>query len=730
MSVGSVKSSSSSRKREVESSEKPKTSEAPKEQKKDNTSKLAATKDTFEPDGASAKVALSETTRRANVDPRVAARVRVEASPVQGNGQGQMVVDTVAFQPPGSGPGQSQGRHNVYVQIAGPDGKPLPREEVEKYFTVEYVPAAGAQPIQASGKFGDAYGVASGEWQPGGAGGPPTEAYFTADLYKGYAAEVWVRPNPNVPDNPYAGYGSQKVGPFTMEMGNPAEGTNGEHVNYLVTFRMQPGAGAQEPTVPQPEVQEPAPPDVAEPPVVTPPTEPARPTEGGPFAPGSTLRVTATAGLNVRAAPGIDGERTGGVAYDTRLTVTPPPDGGPAVNGNWVHVSTPSGTQGWVNTGFVEPSSAAPVQPAPVQPGGQVPVPLPAGAPGSPFGVPYEVVPGLSVNGRLGVHWPVAFNPHDSGDMAQVGPIIDKMKAMGAGFTTLNVFPDQVEAMKPVFDALNAAGISPVVRLYQPGAPDTWSNEDIDRMANAAVKLGENGVHFVQIGNEPNIETSLDGSGANKDANLRASVSRMVDAMVAVQRKLDETGQSANVKVALPPMAAGAGDHAPNAWSPETYYKALLHEVADREASLQPPRRLVDWISTHPYVYEDGANTGMEPGSGGARGMMGWGPDTGRWYEAWAANILGYAPRALSTEAGAVPDAFRHGDQDRVAREMQTTLDQLRGNSNTTACLWLEWESQPGSNNWDRSVLDPRDGGDAAWGKALPSLRDAARSGQ
>jgi hypothetical protein len=361
---------------------------------------------------------------------------------------------------------------------------------------------------------------------------------------------------------------------------------------------------------------------------------------------------------------------------------------------------------------------------------GQVPVPLPAGAPGSPFHEPYEVVPGLSVNGRLGVHWPTAFRPSNPEDMAQVGAIINNLKALGAGYTTLSVSPGDVEAMKPVFQALHEAGITPVVRLYQEGSPDGWSDDELNEMANAAVKLGEAGVHFVQIGNEPNIETSLNGSEPDKAAMLQASVQRQVDAIVAVQRRLDEAGQSGTVKVGLTPVAAGSSDGAPTAWSPDTYYKALLEEVARREASMQPPLRLVDWIATHTYVYEDGVEKGMEPGSGGARGQMGWGPDTARWYEAWAANILGYAPRSLSTEAGAVPNSFRAGDTQRVAREMQTTLDQLRGNDNTTACLWLDWESQPGSNTWDRSVLDPRDGGDMFWSEALPPLREeAARAG-
>ncbi len=672
---------------------------------------------------------LSAAERRADIDPRVAARLQVGASPVQGNGQGQLVVDTVAFQPPGQGPGESQGRHNVYVRIEGPDGKPLPREQVEKYFIVEYVPAAGNPAFTASGKFGDGAGVKDGEWAPGGAGGAPTDAYFAVDLHKGYAAEVWVRPNPQVQDNPYAGYGSQKVGPFTLQLGNPAEGTNAEHVNYLVTFQMEPGAAAQQPAL-QP--QEPAP-QPQEPVGVTPPVAPVEPQPAGAaYAPGDTLRVTVLDGANIRDDARIEGNRVGGAVYDARLTVTEPPGGGAAVRGNWVHVRTPSGTEGWVNTGLVEPASAAPAPTPPVEPGpvGQVPVPLPAGAPGSPFHEPYEVVPGLSVNGRLGAHWPTAFRPSNPEDMAQVGAIINNLKSLGAGYTTLSVSPGDVEAMKPVFQALHEAGITPVVRLYKEGSPDGWSDADLNEMANAAVKLGEAGVHFVQIGNEPNIETSLNGSEPDKAARLQASVQRQVDAIVAVQRRLDEAGQSGTVKVGLTPMAAGSSDGAPTAWSPDTYYKALLEEVARREASMQPPRRLVDWIATHTYVYEDGIEKGMAPGSGGARGQMGWGPDTARWYEAWAANILGYAPRSLSTEAGAVPNSFREGDTQRVAREIQTTVDQLRSNSNTTACLWLDWESQPGSNTWDRSVLDPRDGGDMFWSEALPPLREeAARAG-
>jgi hypothetical protein len=50
----------------------------------------------------------------------------------------------------------------------------------------------------------------------------------------------------------------------------------------------------------------------------------------------------------------------------------------------------------------------------------------------------------------------------------------------------------------------------------------------------------------------------------------------------------------------------------------------------------------------HSYAWEDGVNTGKTPGGGGARGQMGWGPETNLGYERWAQEALGCTPSGCS----------------------------------------------------------------------------------
>jgi uncharacterized protein YraI len=80
-------------------------------------------------------------------------------------------------------------------------------------------------------------------------------------------------------------------------------------------------------------------------------------TGGGTYAPGDTLQVNASGGLNLRGGPGTDQARIGGLADGAALRVTAPPDGGPASRNGWVHVSSPSG-EGWVSEQYVRKAGA------------------------------------------------------------------------------------------------------------------------------------------------------------------------------------------------------------------------------------------------------------------------------------------------------------------------------------------------------------------------------------
>ncbi|HEX5749147.1 MAG TPA: peptidoglycan-binding domain-containing protein [Archangium sp.] len=723
--------------------------------------------DTFEAPPRPAPVQLAATRASALIDPRIATEARLQVqTPQRSQGpNGSMDVRTVAYQ----NDQQSGGNHNVYVRILDASGKEIPPEDLTRYFDVQFTHGPGQPVTSASPKLNDAYGVKQDAWTTSENTGGPTQGYFDIPMWGGNAMQVWVTPR-DVPGNPYAGFGSQQVGPFTM----PAN----HHVNFLVSFQAVPAGAQQQP----PPVQ---PPPMQPPPVQPGPSEPRRGAEG-PEVLAMQQELVRTGYLTqaqMATGPGTFGPATEAAlssfqrdqglpvtgAYDaaTRQALAAAPtqgqptraDLGELVEGVYRselgRASDPAGKQTWMDFAGRQRAQGktdaeirdtlvamfrqsdeyrdrGPGQvrnPTPVTP----PVgPAPVGAPGSVY-APYEVVPGIQVNGRLGAHWPVAYDP---GNTAQVDAAIAKMKELGVGYTTMNLAPSELddpkrkEQIQQVFDKLQAAGITPTVRIYEPSPPDQWNAETMTRMSDTAVALGNMGVRLIQLGNEPNIETGLEGrqGQVSKEQYLQDSVARQVDALAAIQDALAREGLSGQVKVGIPPMAAGASDEAPFAFAPDTYFKALVQGIAEHERTSSPPRRLVDWIATHTYVWEDGVNTGTSPGSGGARGQMGWGPETGPWYEKWAREALGYAPKSLSTEGGASPDSFRVDNTAQVARELDTTLEQLRDNPRLTGCLWMEWESVTGSNNWDRSIFVPRDGhADGAWREALPAYRDAWR---
>lgn len=651
------------------------------------------------PTRLSARAAPAASAPAASVDPRIASRVSV--TPHSQGPNGSFDVKSVAYQDDT----QSAGRHNVYVRILDPKGQELPPADMQKWFDVQTVAGPGQPPVSAGAKVNDPYGVQKDAWSTSANTGGPTAGYFDAPLYGGNAMQVFIKPK-DVPGNPYAGYGSQQVGPLTMP-GN-------HHVNYLVTFQANP-ASAPQPQAP------------AQPPQG--PTTPQNPTAPqGPVQPPTT--PPATAPVLQRGAQGPEVlamqqelVRTGYMTQEQLAT-------GPGIFGPFTEGALKS-FQGRSNLPATGVYDEATRQALAAAPSASTPVtgptgPAPVGAPGSVY-APYEVTPGVQVNGRLGAHWPVEYDPRNT---AQVDSIISKMKDMGVGYTTMNISPQDLNNphlqphIQQVFDKLKANGITPTVRIYEPSSPDQWNQETIDRMSNAAVTLGNMGVQLIQLGNEPNIETHLEGrqGQVTKEQYLRNSIDRQVDALVSMQDALDRADLGDKVQVGLPPMAAGSSDGAAFAFAPDTYYKELVKSVAEREKTLSPPRRLVDWIATHTYVWEDGVNTGNTPGSGGARGQMGWGPETNLWYERWAQEALGYAPRSLSTEGGPSPDSFRANNTSQVAKEMGTNLTQLQNDSRLTGCLWLEWESERGSNRWDRSVFLH---GDGAWSEGLPTYRDA-----
>lgn len=421
----------------------------------------------------------------ADIDPRIAseAGLNVTVQPHRAGERGTFTVDTVRYQ----NDQQSGGNHNVYVRVLDASGKELPSEDVARYFDVQYTPGEGQPVFSASQKIQDPFGVKQDAWTTSANTGGATGAYFDAPMYGGNAVKVWVTPK-DVPGNPYAGFGSHAVGPFSM----PAN----HHVNYLVSFRATPGA--MDTGAPAPAPVTPVP---AQPGTPTGPQGPAWSTEqavedtyqqvlgrpsdpsgkanwvayanhlasqgkseqevrdtltamfkqsdeyqarqgagqvppavpapggagGGTYAPGDTLQVNAPNGLNLRAGPGAEQTRIGGLAHGASLRVTAPPDGGPASRNGWVHVSGSAG-QGWVSEQYVHKAGAG-APPAPGAPGG---APANGGRLLTPDGRPQHFVAGNYTDLGRANSGHMSHPIHDQAAFrAAVNQDLDRLREMG-----------------------------------------------------------------------------------------------------------------------------------------------------------------------------------------------------------------------------------------------------------------------------------------------------------
>jgi hypothetical protein len=469
------RTSASTSRKEPKRTEAPKKQEPIKEKEAPRLQRMstrASSVERFEPAGGSRSVAQAP--KAADIDPRIAteAGLNVTARPHTTGQQGTFTADTVRYQ----NDQQSGGNHNVYVRLVDAHGNELSPDSVNRYFDVEYTPGPGQAAVKASPKIQDAFGVARDAWTTSANTGGPTGAYLDAPMYGGNQTTVWIKPK-DVPGNPYAGYGSQAVGPFSM----PAN----HHVNYLVTFRATPGATeAPVPTEPT-EPTEPSLPTASPEQLVEDtyqqvlgrasdpggkanwvayanhlasqgsseqevrdalsamfkqsdeyrarqagqvPASPPVSSGGGSYAPGDVLQVSAPDGLNLRAGPGADQTRIGGLANGAALRVTAPPDGGAASRNGWVHVSGPAGN-GWVSEQYVRKAGTG----APSgTPGG-----TPSGTPGNgqllmPDGRPQHFVAGNYTDlGRSNA----GYMPHpiqdEAGFRAAVNQDLERLREMG-----------------------------------------------------------------------------------------------------------------------------------------------------------------------------------------------------------------------------------------------------------------------------------------------------------
>ncbi|MHB8872757.1 MAG: hypothetical protein ACYC8T_03625 [Myxococcaceae bacterium] len=714
---------------------------------------------------------------------------------------GSVDVKSVRYQDDANG--ESGGNHNVYARILDASGKEIPPADLARYFDVKYTFGPGSETLNANPKLNDPYGVARDAWTNSANTGGPSAGYFDAPLWGGNQVSVWVEPK-KVPGNPYADFGSQQTGPFSMP-GN-------HHVNFLVTFQARAAGAAQQPAA-------------------RPTAQVAQASTGAPSAQelsASASRIASYASSRSLGAPVDNGGGAAAHAWDD-LTVQDFA-GGSDTEGRCMVVDTGSGAllvrndfykhylegethktlgapldeEHWENgqvvqhfergsmtwapgvgttvnaSGGAAPAEPVPAQsamgdlvesvyqselgrasdpggkanwvafaegqrargktdteiratlvamfrqsdefrargtPAPANPSGPAPVdPTVPGAPSQPGSVyaPYEVTPGVNVNGRLGVHW---LNTQYDNDMGRAQQIIDRMKQMGAGYCTLLVDPGNPGAQANLIQKLQENGITPVVRLYNGTPPDQWSDDDIQKMADGARALAAMGVKLVQVGNEPNLEGKVLERGISRADYLARSTERQAQALLAIRNAVGDS-----VKLGIPPMGCGSPDSdGTGTHAPQTYFPAMLQAIHRLE--VQSGKRLCDWIPTHTYTMGQPGTDGQSQMGSTARGQLGWGPATGAWYEQQVRQVLGYPVKSLSTEGGSEPNAFRN-NPDLVKGQMDEAMDQLQGNRNLTNCLWLLYDEEGlRSGNWgawDKMALWD---GEGAWGGGLSDYR-------
>lgn len=301
-------------------------------------------------------------------------------------------------------------------------------------------------------------------------------------------------------------------------------------------------------------------------------------------------------------------------------------------------------------------------------------------APQSTVNAPFEVAAGAWVGSRLGVHWfSDIWGAVDGGARARA---IERMRALGAGYAVVLVHPDYPDRNDGVIRELQAAGITPVARLYDPGSPDAWDDAAVARLVHASRRLAALGVKLLQVGNEPNHgETSNLAQRPTLDPGeyVRLSIFNYARAMGAIKAALGDA-----VRLGTPPLAPGTPDSPAEGYFPSRdiqgpgYFSTMLDGFAryERNAGL----RIVDWIATHTY-----ADIGYEKGV----------QDSG-WYPARAAALLGRRVRALSTEGGPHPSQWGPG----TVSQLQASIAYLEQDALATDCLWPLH-----GDGWQRNAL-------------------------
>jgi hypothetical protein len=326
-------------------------------------------------------------------------------------------------------------------------------------------------------------------------------------------------------------------------------------------------------------------------------------------------------------------------------------------------------------------------------PGGRMDGAAPVRTPGTspapafaPLYQSYEVAPGVSVPGRLGVHWGAGTH-YDN--VARINEVADMLKARGVGYVPLIVDARNPQAMKPVIDALRARGIEPVARLLPGGDYNkTWDQvtpADIAQVAEAAATLQGYGVKMVKLDNEPNwdeggkklYQTFLSGDPTATRAASWAYGQNMAATLLEIQKRAP--GMAMGIASFGTGFPGGPGPNYPGKQAfnnmSEKMFKDILYDMKWNLDQAPGGAAALDkvFIGVHPYV---------------APGDTSFGAAAEDRYRGWAATILQRPNiRSLALEGGIKPSASPTDAANNTGNV--TAMRDTAKLSNGTQCLWI-----------------------------------------
>ncbi|MEN9800533.1 MAG: hypothetical protein RL653_4230 [Pseudomonadota bacterium] len=301
----------------------------------------------------------------------------------------------------------------------------------------------------------------------------------------------------------------------------------------------------------------------------------------------------------------------------------------------------------------------------------------------------YEVVPGVSVPGRIGMHWGAGTH-YDN--VARINEVADLLKARGVGYVPLIVDARNPQHMKPVIDALLARGIEPVARILPGGEYNkTWdmvTAADIAQVGNAAAVLKGYGVKMVKLDNEPNwLEAGkqLYHAYRSGDATARAGVTwqygrNLALTLVEIQKRAPGMATGiASFGTGYPGGPGGPGSdydgkQAFTALS-DQMFKDMMYALKANLDLTQGGAAALDkvFIGVHPYV---------------APGDTSFGAAAEDRYRTFAATILQRPNiRSLALEGGIKPSASS-SEAGNNTDNLAAMRDTAKLN-NGTQCLWI-----------------------------------------